>query len=311
MERKGVTIPSQIRFSKYFISVSQSFKDGAWNNEREAYKELVSIQISNLPKIFSVWFMTTTVIDEKTKTYEIDRELMKKYKDTPKINFTLNYVVNRETKMTFYSDDSKTKPLFYFWFHSKFVTDKLVLDKRSLDKLNEKHLYDSEFSITLNFVDIPLVDLNAKLQGISTTAVKRPSRRDLLTTSLRRVKTNATNEFQSPVTVSSLPSLQTPESRSHQPKSVSSPLIDEYITTNSLITEVSLPALRDSEMSSSTTSSETTSYSTDYSDESPVALEEVASNNNSGYDVEQEEYLGNILREVSLKNNKQSDPPNN
>jgi phosphatidylinositol-3,4,5-trisphosphate 3-phosphatase/dual-specificity protein phosphatase PTEN len=79
LDGKGVTIPSQVRFSQYFISVSQSFKDGTWNNEREAYKELVSIQISNLPKIFSVWLMTTTVIDEKTKKYELDRELMKNY----------------------------------------------------------------------------------------------------------------------------------------------------------------------------------------------------------------------------------------
>jgi len=164
-------------------------KDGNWIPQRDAIKELISIQINSPPKIFAAWWVISTLIDEKVRTYEMDREAMKKYRDTNLITFPTNCVINRETKISFFSEDSKAKPLFYFWLHTKFVpsSNRLELDKRSLDKLKDKELFDAEFRIILNFAEINPTELQAKLQ--INDRLDRGSTRNHVVNSLKRVKT--------------------------------------------------------------------------------------------------------------------------
>jgi len=288
----------------------------------------VSIQINSPPKTFAVWYVITTTIDGKIRTYETDRELIKKYKDTPKIIFPINWLVNRETKVVFYSEDSKAKPIFYFWFHTKFITDKLELDKRSLDKLNDKELYDQEFSVTLNFANVDPLDLPARLQAQPSPKRERVSHRKEFvnnTFNLRRVRTAAIEEDQnnkSPPTSSDdhhivivkrppniyedLPSgcssSPTPSSPpSGFSPSITSPLLEEFIAQKSQCPRLLLPALRDSQSHST---SESSSYSTDYSTESlGKTSSETDSLKETVIPPEEDELLGGILKDIAIKNN--------
>lgn len=266
MDGKGVTIPSQIRFANYFVSVMPALKDGSWLNHRDCVKELVSIQISSPPKIFSGWYVISTLIDEKVKTYEMDKDSVKKYKDSSLITIPVNCIVNRETKVSFFTEDSKAKPIFYFWFHSKFISNKLELDKRSLDKLKDKELYDAEFRVILNFTDINPAEIQNKLQ--SPEPVKRGSSRKDLVNSILRVKNGQETTpklseiFQTaPTKKSSDPPPSTNTHTSPQP-AITSTLLDEYIEKKNL-NEVTLPALNSEDTS---TSESTESFSSDYDD---------------------------------------------
>jgi hypothetical protein len=312
LDGKGVTIPSQIRFAQYFASI-HTFKDGTWENEKDAHKELVSIHINSPPKTFAVWYVITTIVEGKTRTYESDREQIRKYKDLPKVIFATNYLINRETKISFYSEDSKAKPIFYFWFHTKFISDKLELDKRSLDKLNDKELYDQEFSIILNFDDVNPVDLPTKIQSMPViSSTKRVSTRKELVSntfnSIRRVRNAppASDDYKRMTVDShdikkvynhSEPGNQesSPPSTTYYSPSITSPLLEEFIAQKS---QLLLPALRDS-VSDST--SESTSYSTDYSTES-LGKNETDSTNRE-IPPEDDELLGGILKDIAIKNN--------
>uniref|UniRef100_A0A6B2L1U6 Phosphatidylinositol 3,4,5-trisphosphate 3-phosphatase and dual-specificity protein phosphatase PTEN n=1 Tax=Arcella intermedia TaxID=1963864 RepID=A0A6B2L1U6_9EUKA len=173
---KGVTIPSQVRFAKHFDSIQDLCKEKSWQHVRDNPKELVAIEIINPLKSYCVWFTITT---SDKKTFDFPKDLIKRYKDAPKILFPVNFVVNRETKVSFYSEESKTKPLFYFWFHTKFVTNPFVLPKSALDKLKDKELYDPEFSVIVHFKESPAPQLvleNKLQQSGNVAVVKRTSK---------------------------------------------------------------------------------------------------------------------------------------
>uniref|UniRef100_A0A6B2L3Y8 Phosphatidylinositol-3,4,5-trisphosphate 3-phosphatase n=1 Tax=Arcella intermedia TaxID=1963864 RepID=A0A6B2L3Y8_9EUKA len=153
-DNKGVTIPSQRRFVKYYGHLANS-KD--WNLDSK--KRLTHIILENPPspitptfKIFKLNDGHNIEIFDWTKK---NNGIIKRHKDTSHIVFDLDdFEVNRETKVIFYNFEGG-KPLFYFWFHTYFMLNEFKLFKHELDKLKEKeHTFPTAFSVQLRFSPI-------------------------------------------------------------------------------------------------------------------------------------------------------------
>lgn len=286
-----------MRFARYFVDSLPSFKNGTWIDERDAVKAITSVQIINPPKSFSVWFVITTNINGRTKSYTVDKDTIKKHRSPDEIQVPIDLIVNRETKITFYSDESKNKPIFYFWFHTKFTTDKLDLDKRSLDKLKDRDSYVNHFKLILNFADIHPLDIPTVLNNLCETPLKRSSRREMVPRTLRRVKTvsgqddhNSSRSFTGEYGRKNNLSDDINNRKPLRTKTASH-LLDNFLSDPN---KPGLPCL-------SYSSSEDTSYSTDYSaNDSPFIKSQ---ERRLSLDPEQDEALVGLLKDIAFKNN--------
>lgn len=95
----------------------------------------------------------------------------KKWKES-QTKFTVDFPVNKETKIIFYNNDNG-KTLFYLWFHTKFIkNNKMTFGLADLDKPNRKeYTFQPGCNVVLRFK--PLETDTSKPSG--TDSLKPPN----------------------------------------------------------------------------------------------------------------------------------------
>jgi len=149
--RKGVTIPSQIRFIEYFSEVIEDFMTESYNPNNPVI--LRSVQLFNPPNGIMPSF--TLQVAKSPSTFFDFKEHYPLQRIKNIQSFTLSVPdleLNKEIKLEFYDEHTKIK-LFFFWIHTKFITgDQFILKLEQLDKVQKKqHTFSPEFQIILNF----------------------------------------------------------------------------------------------------------------------------------------------------------------
>jgi len=161
--KKGVTIPSQIRYVNYF---AQTWKPG-WSDEKVVLK-LNKIRMLTIPKV-NYWYfiIKNNHKDKKAKHYDSSKEIKTTYlkgKNFYDFNITSDLYLIDDVKVEFYGK----KKLFHFWFHTSFIDKSgvLVLPKDQIDKADRDKkckIFDKNFWLELyfDFVDkYVMSDLN-------------------------------------------------------------------------------------------------------------------------------------------------------
>ncbi|KAL4434977.1 hypothetical protein ABPG74_017733 [Tetrahymena malaccensis] len=154
--KKGVTIPSQIRYVQYFEKALQC----KYNLEDfpKIRLKLLKIKIVTIPNFnffggCEPFFTITQPIDDKEKIEynSLDHFKLQKYHKEPYIEFILDeYEVKGDVQIQFFNKSilKKKEKMFQFWFNCAFFEPNgvLVLDKNQLDSAckDKKHKRFSE-----------------------------------------------------------------------------------------------------------------------------------------------------------------------
>ncbi|EAR87674.3 PTEN tumor-suppressor protein C2 domain protein (macronuclear) [Tetrahymena thermophila SB210] len=154
--KKGVTIPSQIRYVQYFEKALQCRYN--LENFPRINLKLLKIKLVTIPN-FNFFggcepFFTITYFQdnkEKTEYNSLDNFKLQKYHKEPYIEFVLDeYEVKGDVQIQFFNKSllKKKEKMFQFWFNCAFFEPNgvLVLDKNQLDSAckDKKHKQFSE-----------------------------------------------------------------------------------------------------------------------------------------------------------------------
>jgi len=148
MNAKGVTIPSQVRFVRYFASIIPQVKAGLFDLDRP--RTITKITIDFPPNNFWTNFV---IINGDQKYNSKDFHPVAKQKDAVNLTFNIspNFHVNREVKIMFF-DEKEKGAAFYFWFHTYWIKgDQFALRANEVDKAKPKGGYDSKFNVCVHF----------------------------------------------------------------------------------------------------------------------------------------------------------------
>eukprot|EP01125_Pyxidicula_operculata_P014078 TRINITY_DN466_c3_g1_i1.p1 TRINITY_DN466_c3_g1~~TRINITY_DN466_c3_g1_i1.p1 ORF type:complete len:1507 (-),score=496.27 TRINITY_DN466_c3_g1_i1:162-4682(-) len=152
--KKGVTIRSQRRFINYFFTVLDEFRSNTWQPDRNL--KIESVKFVNPPGNISPTFILSTGLKTSRTTYDWkSTNTVSKYKDPVKeivMNVNPPLVVNRETRLEFFDEISKSK-IFFLWFHTKFITHtELVFPVEELDKV-KKEKFPAGFQVVIKLAN--------------------------------------------------------------------------------------------------------------------------------------------------------------
>jgi len=149
MNAKGVTIPSQVRFVRYFASIIPQVKAGLFDLDRP--RSIAKITIDFPPNNFWTNFV---IINRDQKYSSKDYYPVAKQRDAVNLtyNITPNFLVNREVKVMFF-DEKEKGAAFYFWFHTYWIKgDQFALRANEVDKAKPKGGYDAKFNVCVHFL---------------------------------------------------------------------------------------------------------------------------------------------------------------
>eukprot|EP00808_Paulinella_micropora_P017200 g3906.t1 len=179
LNKKGVTIPSQIRYVHYFNLWKTQFKNSKrfdWSGDEVVFKGFKM----NVPPNFDVgggcdpYFKLEKPVPGKKGEWGAQVEQFFNMKKTHKVRSyrkgelvmkDFDVKIKGDVKMTFYDKDmmGSHDKMLALWFHTSFLTSnevvfrKLELDKACKDKTNDK--FPKEFELTLYFEGVPKKNL--------------------------------------------------------------------------------------------------------------------------------------------------------
>jgi phosphatidylinositol-3,4,5-trisphosphate 3-phosphatase and dual-specificity protein phosphatase PTEN len=170
---KGLTIPSQIRYVRYYSELLASGHEYV-----RMTRLLVSVRLHSVPRIsgkacrvfFTCKLYTLPVFKSETNS-AVD-------KDHALVDFNLErpLPLTGDVKLEFFHETAvgRDAPLFQFWFNTFFVHNNRVmihkseLDKAIKDKTHKK--FSSDFSVELVFMDTGLESVYSKMSGAAASA---------------------------------------------------------------------------------------------------------------------------------------------
>eukprot|EP00475_Leptophrys_vorax_P034915 TRINITY_DN57026_c0_g1_i1.p1 TRINITY_DN57026_c0_g1~~TRINITY_DN57026_c0_g1_i1.p1 ORF type:complete len:590 (-),score=168.09 TRINITY_DN57026_c0_g1_i1:127-1896(-) len=177
---KGVTIPSQKRYTEYFAKFLSEYRENpsGFFFQGNPYV-LTNVRITTVPRFAKdkgcdPYFL---IRDFKSKKIYDSRKFAKTkhYKDEAHIDIPCSAFVRGDIKFIFYNEEeySNDSPMCHFWIHTNFVDDNYVkLTKGQIDKAVkdvEHKKFNEKFAIELYFRPDDIVTAEEMKQKNSMT----------------------------------------------------------------------------------------------------------------------------------------------
>jgi len=169
---KGVTIPSQRRFIRYF---HRTLTEGTPETHTTTLlRKITLFHISTLDD----HHLSISIESNGTQTLfkkKGDKGLVYTFGEDS-VTLDLGVVpVSGNTKVTLYRPGKKKELLLHFWFHCHYVTERLHMEKHEIDKAvgDKTHkVFPQDFAIEVEFDPLKIYDEEATVRSSDTVKVE-------------------------------------------------------------------------------------------------------------------------------------------